>query len=215
MTITDLINLAREKAELSPLSEAEQESDKRWYDLYLEDILEERDWLFSYARSEKLTLTEPTVDLGYKYVYVVGNTDILDIITINHRNLRPGINYRESIRYGFTTDPIEDLPVEGQPNFVFINGLLHSSVPVTQFFYKRKVTPATMKASFRILMIYTLAEHLAKSSAKPELEDRIKRKKDTAHLRACRDEMKRPSDPQLAEIYDWIRSYRKQAAYRY
>ena len=215
MTKTDLINAAREKARLGKLSESEQGSDKFFYDLYLEDILEERDWLFAYGKSTKLTLTEPELDLGYEYVYVVGDTDIEDVIFVNNPNPRVFINFRKSIKYGFTSDPVTDSTVPPDSGFIFVNGLLHSSVPVTQIFYKRKPSPENMPASFQLFLILTLAEHLARSSKDKELKDVLRREKNEAHLRATRFESKLYRDPQLEELYQWIRTYRKQTNYRY
>ena len=215
MTIVDLINAAREKAKLSPLSESEQEPNKVWYDLYLEDMLNERDWVFSYSKSSNLTLTQPSIDLGYKYVYVVGNTDVLDVISINQTFIRADVDFRDTVKYGYVTDPITDLAPAGNEQFVFVNGLLHSTTPVTEFFYKRIVKPVHMEAAFRLTLILKLAAHLAIYSTDKALKDELKAESKEYHLRACRTELKRPKDPQLAEIYDWLISYRKQASYRY
>ena len=161
MTELDIINAARIKAKLSEIPESSIRQDKIFYDLYLEDLLEEREWLFSIAKSTNLVLTKPAIDLGYKYVYSLGNTDVEDIISINTPRRPILANFQESIRYGFTTDPVSDLTIDQAQSYIYVNGLLHSSTPVTQVFYKRKVKPVNMEASFVLLMILTLAEHMA------------------------------------------------------
>ena len=216
MTELDIINAARIKAKLSEIPESSIRQDKIFYDLYLEDLLEEREWLFSIAKSTNLVLTKPAIDLGYKYVYSLGNTDVEDIISINTPRRPILANFQESIRYGFTTDPVSDLTIDQAQSYIYVNGLLHSSTPVTQVFYKRKVKPVNMEASFVLLMILTLAEHMATHKKQdPVLASEIRREKNNQHIRATRFEHKRPKNRELAEIYDFIRNYRTQTNLRY
>ena len=216
MTELDIINAARVLSKQSEIPESSVRQDKIFYDLYLEDLLKERDWLFAIAKSTRLVLTKPAIDLGYKYVYSLGNTDVEDIISINNPRQVILTDFRDSLRYGFTTDPASELTAGQTQSFIFVNGLLHSSTPVEQVFYKRKVQPINMEDSFKLLLIYTLAEHMASHKKdNPELEDRLRRKKENQHVRATRFEHQRPKNRELAEIYDFIRNYRTQTNLRY
>ena len=216
MTELDIINAARIKAKLSEIPESAIRQDKIFYDIYLEDLLAEREWLFTIAKSTNLTLTKPAIDLGYKYVYSLGNTDVEDVISINVPRQPVLTDFRDSVRYGFTTDPVSDLTIDQAQNYIFVNGLLHSSTPVTQVFYKRKTKPVNMESSFALLLILTLAEHMAAHKKDdPMLKDNLKREKENQHIRATRFEHQRPKNRELAEIYDFIRNYRTQTNLRY
>lgn len=216
MTIVDLINMAREKAKLSPLSEDEQGPDRAFYDIYLEDLLDERDWIFTINKSTNLVLTKPEIDLDYAYAYIVGNTDVQDVLSINneHRS-KNGLYFRDSLRFGYVTDPVVEETLE-RSNFVYTNGILYSTVPVTQIFYKRKPATVDMPPAFRLLLVLTLAEHMATSPHKDrEIKSDLKRQRKDQHLRAIRHEMRRPTNPVLAEIYDFIQHYRTLTGARY
>ena len=215
MTVTDLLNAAREEAKLQPLSESELERDKFFYDLYLEDMLEERDWLFAYGKSTNLTLTQPDTDLGYKYVYIVGNTDVLDVLHINQVAPVIPINFQRTIEYGYTTDPITDEVSPNSGSYIFVNGLLHSTVPVTQIYYKKEPTPVNMPSSFRMFLIYTLGARLAKFSSDKELEGKLQAKAEKYHLRAARFEHQLNKNNELQDLYRFIKTYRTQTNFRY
>ena len=215
MTPAQLMNAAREEAKLQRLSESELEHDKVFYDLYLEDILEERDWLFAYGKSTNLILTKPATDLGYKYVYNVNESNVQDVLHINQIAPVLPVDFHRTIDYGFATDPVTDEVTPNRGSYIFVNGLLHSTVPVTQIYYKKEPTPVNMPSSFRMFLIYTLAARLAKFSSDKELEGKLQAKAETYHLRAARYEHQLSKNNELQDLYQFIKTYRTQTNFRY
>ena len=219
MNENDIINAARQKAKLSPLPDSDLAEDKVFYDLYLEDLLEEREWLFTIKKETEFNQVVPEIDLGYKYSYVLRSTDVIDVLSINDQHISDigsVVGYRRAIRYGIATDPAGEIAPSSLGQFVYVNGVLHSDVPITCAYYKRKVTPTAMRASFRLLLILTLAQHFAVYKKKDDMiVSGIKSEKREQHRRAMRYEIKRPKNPELAEIYDFLKSYRTQTSLRY
>ena len=211
-TEIDIINLARTRAGKGEIAESELKSHSFVYDLILGDLLEEREWLFTLGISNNVTLTKPAIDLGYKYVYSLGNRDIKDVEAINYSsslNLT-SLSIRRAVDYGLAVDPIGEAPRTSNKEFLYVNGLLHTNVEVHTVVYKRIVKPVNMPDSFINLLSWALAEHFAMTPGKDlERIDNVRRQKQIAHRRATRFESQNTGDPQLESIRKFRQQYRK------
>ena len=215
-TIEQVINFAREKAGKSKLESSEMEAEKETYNIYLSDLLEERNWLWSLGSTTNLTPTQDGSDLGYKYKYRV-NSDISDVIAVNFQRANTALlDVKRALDFGYATDPVGESTSTGSSNFVFIGGVLHSDVEVEKVIFKRKMSPEIMEPSFRLLLGYTLAHHYALTPpVAQENADRIKPLKEKAHVRAARSDTRKPVDPQLEEVYYYVRTLSIESSLRY
>ena len=206
MKKSELINLALLTAGGAPVSASTQSEFESIYDMILDDLLEERPWLFTLTLTRDLTPTTGGTNLRYKYKYILPSNavDILQTQDINTYNL----SVQEGVRIGLSVPIAQDRVTTAQSKYIFINGILHSDKPLTEIIYRRKVSPEVMTASFRKLLVYKLAEWFARHRDKNETAaNEIERQSNRLHKRALRDEINRPSNPYLASIYDWLRAY--------
>lgn len=211
-TELDIINLARFRGGKGEISESDLKSQTFVYDLILGDLLEEREWLFTLAVSNNLILTKPAIDLGYKFVYSLGDNNVENVEAINFSSSidLASLSVRRAVEYGLAVDPIGESPRVSSKEFLFVNGLLHTNTEVKTVVYKRNVKPVNMPDSFRNLLAWCLAEHYAMTPGKDlERIDNIRREKKMAHRRATRFESRNTNDPQLESIRKFRQQYRK------
>lgn len=216
MTVNELLNEALREADSDSLSSNELTVFLSTYHLYLDDLLEERPWLFTFASTSNITPTEDGPDLGFDYKYRIPS-DAIDVIGLNMEATPVFYSDKEALKMGYSPSRLGDNAPPGETNsFIYLGGILHSHEEITCVVYRRKVTPDVMKPSFRLLMVLTLAERFARTIGKDQiLIDRLRSAKKTQHLRACRDNLKRPNDPYLAGIYEYIKEYYKSSRISY
>ena len=194
--------------------------------MILEGLLETHNWYFSYnvvslnAGIVDITDSYDGADLGFKYKYRFSAGDAIEIIELD-----PRLNYnfqgiREGLRFGYAVerDDLIDVYSSGRDNsHLLVNQVLHSDKQIKQIGYKRVVTPSLMTPLFRLYLTWSLAEVFAstKDSQDSNSYYKLKKKAESACLKAVSQNLKPPIDPQLLSIYNWISTYLKQTYSRY
>ena len=213
MTKLDIINEARKAAGVGVIGSIDAELDTKTYEFHLDDLLAERPWLFTISRGRDTSLTTDGPDLGYRYKYRLSVSDVIDVLDINPMQKFNSIlatNPREALKYGLAVDfPGEEfLRTENADGFVFVDGILHTDSPVTEYVYRRTVDPSVMNASFRLLLIYTLAErYVSDTHENPTRQQFIRSEKRKQHTKAAYQDNRPPADPYYRALYNWIRHF--------
>lgn len=217
-TIEDIINFSLNKAGRMDKEASEMTQELKIYDIYLRDLLEERNWVWSFGTTRSVTQTEDGNDLGFKYRYRIG-ADAEEVVAINFgSNIGlAGLSIHESLRAGYAIDPIgEPEGIPGDNSFVFINGVLHSNSEVTSVIFKKIPDPVEMPTPFKILLAWKMATHFViEPGGDRDRQDTINSELRKAHLRACRFETRKPTDPQLLEVYNYVKTLRTETYLRY
>ena len=213
-TEAEIINFARELAGEGPLNESEMVNEMRVYNIFHEALSEERTWVFAYALSKNLTLSESVTDLGFKYAYVVNEEDIEDVIAVNPNTSNVDLNrvgFRRAVDYGYAIDPISESG-EINADFIYVNGILHTDREVSRIIYKRVAKPSGMTAEYKLLLAYKIALHLSLTPGSDiTRRDYIKSELRRLHVRAARNDAKPSSDPQTKELIAYFKANRIEA----
>lgn len=216
MTKDELLNRALEESgqPINPTTELRRFDDL--YDLILETFLEKRLWYFSIAKETDLVETNDGVDLNYRYKYAMPSNTV-DVLHINEfRTIIPFGDERTALRHGYSFSP-DDLPAGTLgSDFIYIDGILHSNEEVRQVFYKRKVTPANMTATFRQALVYKIASRIAAyTRGEPQVISDLNREhKQYLREAASLNDKKIKTDQQVNSIFSFIRWYYTQTRVR-
>lgn len=225
MTKEELIKEALIRANQGLIGDNEIANYNLLYDTELDAALAQHKdkWLFSYDITSLLDQTTDGNDLGYQYKYLVPG-DTLSVICINPESSFRFISAKEALKYGYAVTN-EDLAfsysTNNQYSFLLIDSpsgpILHTDVEVTKILYSKKVTPVVMDPLFRKFFILQLAYTIGtvKDPGNHALNDKLEAKAKKAHIAALTPYLKRPVDPQLAAIYDWVKTYTIQTTARY
>ena len=217
-TVESIINFARQRASLHKLPSSEMGDAKELYDIYLKDLLEERNWIWSIGITSEVTETRDGTNLGYSKKYRLG-VEAEDVLAINYNRVNLQLlDIKEALDYGYASDPVGEVIGDsgGDNSFAFINGVLHTNADVEKVIYKRLPDPRAMKMSFKLLLANKLALHFASEpGADVERAKFLKRELITIHVRAARDDAQKPKDTQLLEVYYFIKSLKTESNLRY
>ena len=204
MTRYDILNEALAESANGTLPQENLEQYTNAYEVYLGDLLEERNWLFAYEITSNLSETEDGSDLGYRYKYRLP-ADATGIVGDTDNKVPRFLSTEEAHRAGYSVLPEELAERRVQRAGIFVDGIYHTNSRLTSLLYKRTVTPDVMPKSFQKLLIYSLAERFAISTSRDEsLANRLRTKKREQHNRALREYVNAPSDPYLQSIYRWL-----------
>ena len=99
---------------------------------------------------------------------------------------------------------------------MFINGVLYANTEVTTAIFKKIPSPEFMPYSFKVLLAHRIAKHYTLAPGSDlDRRSEVKRECDIAHVRAARTDTKAPADPQLLDVYYFVKTVRTESALRY
>lgn len=217
MDKTEIINLALQFAEQTPIASTDQSQYDKIYNLYLGNIIRNRPFLWAHdilMGPFTQDASESTMDLGYKYKYTI-NSDVKEILDINRDSLlRQAGRYRsreEALDFGIVFPDDVFPPDRGKSDFAFVGGVLHSDVEVTSILVSKTISATVMPEEAQLLLAHTLGTFFAKTiTRKQDVIARCKMDENEAWVNATRETNKPPANQHLIGLYEWLNEFYSQ-----
>ena len=220
MDRVDIINHALQLAEHTGVSSSVQNQDhiSKTFDLYYEDILTKRNWLWAHDifDSSNLVLTEDGANLGYKYKYTFDTlSKVNKVLDLNRNDLANQAHLfrskEEALDFGYTL-PDDPILNSGSKEFVFIDNILHTDCEnIENLLVQIEITPVNLPSPVKILLATELGAVFAKTIArKREVAKELKEEAKELWVNATREENKVPNNQHIRGVYEWLKEYYSQ-----
>lgn len=176
------------------------------YEFIKTELLARRNWVFimDILEGNAIRPAKPSVNLGLTYTYSLPSY-VLGVKAVNPTisQFRP-MGVMEALKYGISLENDGDMLGVAEGNHTFRDGILHSSVEVTEVLVRKNVDASVFTPSFATLLATEFASFLAGAVKEEEiLKQSLKRQALDQYIIAA-NESDVPRDAKTNKILHWL-----------